>query len=46
MLLAAIGDGPVLNRQKNGRIGGGGRIVHLLTCFVVKQYMVSLAKLD
>ncbi len=37
MLLAAIRDGPVLNWQKDGQIGGSGHIVHLLICFVVKQ---------
>jgi hypothetical protein len=37
MLLLAIGDGPVLNWQKDGQIGGGGHLVHLLTRFVMKQ---------
>ncbi len=37
MLLAAIGDGPILNWQKDGQIGGSGCIIHQFTCFIMKQ---------
>jgi hypothetical protein len=41
MLLAAIKDGPVLNWQKGGRISGGGCIINLITCLVVKCLEVT-----
>ena len=37
MLLATVGDGPVEYGQTDGRIGGSGRIIYLLTSIVVKQ---------
>ena len=37
LLLATIGDLPILNWQKDGRIGGGGCVIYLLTIIVVKQ---------
>jgi hypothetical protein len=36
LLLATIRDLPVLNWQKDSRIGGGGHVIYLLTSIVVK----------
>jgi hypothetical protein len=44
MLLAANGDGPILNWQMNGQIGSGGHIIHLLTRFIMKQQNGELGK--
>jgi hypothetical protein len=35
--LATIGDLSVLNWQKDGRIGGGGCVIYVLTSIIVKQ---------